>query len=570
MLLRLRRAKRAAARIVSGGIGRGLSATPAKGDWRLLRLLTPRPPTPNELRSLQSANWPDYEAWLQDQQVTSLDAWFLLRNEALAWNPPPRLSLVTPVYDTEPDQLEACLRSVVRQTYPFWQLCAVDDCSPGAHVWPILSRWARADPRIQVSRRVRNGGICTASNDALAATTGDYVVFLDHDDLLAPDALHRVAEALRADPETDVLYSDRDTIAWSSGHRFRHLLKPAWSPETLLSGNYIFHLTVYRRSLLAKLEGLRPRYDGSQDYDLILRASEHTSRIRHIPRVLYHWREHPVSIATNETAKPYVLDAGKAAAADFLNRRGFDVPVIDVEGFRGHYRPLLPVADPARVLVLRPGSPMQPRGYARWLSSAMAHAEPGQDLCLVLSPGLEPRTPGPVDELLKWLDLPGVGIVTGRLSSPNGHLLHAGFVHRSNGVPLALYQGFSRDEPGYMAYTSVLRNVAAPHPWCFGFRCSLWHQLGGLSGEYLGPHAVLDFALRALALGWRTVYVPYAELTAVEARDIADPWLSEEANRFARRWAHWLLQGDPYYPIGMTLERPDMTLVPGFKRPVLR
>lgn len=566
----LRRAKKAAARTVSMFIGRGLPATRRGGDWRLLRWLPPRPPSVDQLRAFQTAKKGDYEGWLRQQGVTDLAAWYLLRNESLRWHRPPRLSVVTPVYDTEPNQLEACVRSVSWQTYPFWQLCAVDDGSSRPDVWPMLNRWARMDPRIQVFRRASNGGICAASNEALAAANGDFVAFLDHDDCLAPDALHRVAEALRAEPASDVLYSDRDMLAASSGRRFMHLLKPAWSPETLLSGNYIFHLTVYRRKLLVELGGLRPAYEGSQDYDLILRASERTERIRHIPRVLYHWREHPSSIANSGSAKRYVYDAGKAALTDALRRRGFDVSVVDVQGFRGHYRPVLPVSDPARVEVLRPTAPAQPAGYARWLQSAMARIPGQRDLCLVLAPGLEPRTSDAVEELLKWLALPGVGIVTGRLSCNDGRLLHAGLVHRTSGVPLALYQGFPGDEPGYMAYTSVLRNVAAPHPWCFGFRRGLWDALGGLSSQYSGPHAVLDFALRALASGWRAVYVPYAELVAEETSTLAHPWLLGEGDRFAEQWRLWLRRGDPFYPVGMTLERSDMSLAAGHLPPALR
>lgn len=566
----LLRAKMAAAWAIRGFIGRGFSATPRRGDWRLLRLLRPQPPAPDWLRTMQTAESPDYEDWLRGQRVKGHKDWYHLRHEVISWNRPPRLSLITPVFDTEPDHLDACLRSVAGQTYPFWQLCAVDDGSVRGHVWPTLCRWARADPRFKVLRRRRNGGICIATNAALAATTGDFVAFLDHDDMLAPDALHWVAEALRAEPSSDVLYSDRDMIAAGSGRRFMHMLKPAWSPETLLSGNYAFHLAVYRRSLLVELGGLRSQYEGSQDYDLILRASERTDRIRHIPRVLYHWREHPVSIATSETAKRYVYDAGKAALADALRRRGLDVPVVDVEGFRGHYRPLLPAPDLARVEVLRPRAQVPAGEYARWLGSATAGARPGRDLCLVLAPELEPRTADAVRQLLKWLDLPGVGIVTARLSSRDERLLHAGLVHRPNGAPLALYQGFPGDEPGYMAYAAVLRNVAAPHPWCFGFRRDLWDTLGGLSGEYDGPHAVLDFALRALTCGWRTVYVPYAEWEADEMSKLDDPWLPGEGAGFAERWAAWLETGDPFYPIGMTLERPDMTLDPRLVPPVLR
>ncbi len=529
------------------------------GWWSPLRLLAPAAPSQGELDALLAAEWPEYANWFHSHEVADVATWTRLREQSLAWRRPPRISLVTPTYNTDPNQLEACLHSVRTQSYPFWQLCVVDDCSPMPDVLATLRRWASREPRIVVRQLDRNRGICAASNAAIGMATGDYVAFLDHDDVLAPDALHRLAEAVRDEPGVDIFYSDRDMLS-VNGRRFMHLLKPAWSPETLLSGNYLFHLTAYRRTLLAELGGLRAGYEGSQDYDLALRATEVTTHIRHIPRVLYHWREHEASIATNAAAKRYVYDAGKAALADAMRRRGFEVPVSDVPGFRGHYRPELPLPQSVRVAVVRLEVEEGGAGYAVRLAGEVARQNASADVLVVLGPGVVPHAEAAVDELVRWLQLPGVGFATGRVVTHDGHLAHVGLVHRPSGVPLSLYERFAASEPGYMAYAAVMRNVSAPHPWCVAFRREAWDAVEGRCAAFAGPHAILDRALRCLEAGWRTVYVPYAEFLAADAVRFATPWVRDEAQAFAREWQMWLARGDPFYPWGMSLASANMTL----------
>lgn len=516
-------------------------------------------PSEADLQSLLRSAWPDYGDWLGTRTLSDTASWHRLRREASGWRRPPRISLITATCDTQPEQLQACLDSARSQSYPWWELCIVDDASTQSHVWAILVAAAHADPRIRLHRLATKGGICVATNRAIAMARGDYIAFLDHDDLLAADALHRVAEAIRADPSADVLYSDRDNLT-DSGARFMHLLKPAWSPETLLSGNYVFHLTLYRRTLLERIGGLDPDLEGSQDYDLILRAAEVTERIRHIPRVLYHWRTHEASIATNALAKPYVYESGKKALAKALQRRGFSVQVSDVPGYRGHYRAHLPPPPAERIAVARLQDPMDSRTYATSLTQAIAELPRQADLIVALGPGVVPADPSAISALVEWLQIPGVGLVTGRVVSPSKHLCHAGLVMRTDGLPLALYLDFPETAPSYMAYAAILRNVSVPHPFCMALRRELWDTLGGFSKGFDGPHAMLDLALRSLAEHWRAVYVPDAEFVANEPARFAAPWCPGEAERLAAAWDDWLVRGDPYYPVGLDVDATDMRL----------
>jgi GT2 family glycosyltransferase len=489
--------------------------------------------------------------------LKTTDQWLGLYREAATKEKPPRISILTPTYNTDLQQLRACIDSVRQQTYPYWQLSIVDDASTESGVRQLLEEYASRDPRIRVTALPRNQGICAATNAAIAQASGDWLAFLDHDDRLAPDALHWLASAIRHRPAAEVFYSDRDMIL-ADGRRGHHLLKPAWSPETLLSGNYAFHLISYRRKLIERLGGVRTRYEGSQDYDLLLRAAELTREIWHIPRVLYHWREHEASIATNAAAKTYVYDAGKRALADAMKRRGLPWAVTDVAGFRGHYRVEPPCPEQTRIAVLSAPAELADEDFAAWLERAVDASPERADILVVLREDLRPEDSEGIRELARWLALPGVGFATARLLSRDGRLAHAGISLSPAAEPLWLYRGCPDTEPGYMAYTSVMRNVSVPHPWCMAMRREAWLATGRLDQRLRGPHAMWDLALRAARADWRTIYVPYA--TFVEG-NLAQAAVSEtwpDAARFSEKWRDHLRAGDPCFPFGMSFAHNDM------------
>ncbi len=233
----------------------------------------------------------------------------------------PLISLLTPVHDPDPAFLEQLLDQVERQSFDDWQLCLVDDGSKDPRVLELIERRVAAEPRIVLRRHESARGIVGATNAALELAVGTFVAFLDHDDVLPTDALATVAEAIAAAPRTDLLYSDEDHIL-HNGRRFAPYLKPDWSPDLLRSIMFTGHLGVIRRALVEQLGGLREQFEGSQDYDLVLRASERTDRIAHLPRVLYHWRVHERSTASGEAAKPYAYEAARRALDEHLQRLG--------------------------------------------------------------------------------------------------------------------------------------------------------------------------------------------------------------------------------------------------------
>ena len=233
----------------------------------------------------------------------------------------PLFSIVTPVYDTPLDVLAETLESVLAQENQDWEWILVDDLSPGEGQRDLIRRVADGDDRIRLVERTENGHIVAATNDGVAQARGEFLVFLDHDDLLTSDALSRVARRIAAHPDVDYLYSDEDKIG-ASGETYGEFRKPDWSPERLRGQMYVSHLSVVRTSLVREVGGLRAGYDGSQDHDLALRVTERARRVVHIPHVLYHWRAVAGSAATEIDAKPYAAEAGRRAVQDQLDRLG--------------------------------------------------------------------------------------------------------------------------------------------------------------------------------------------------------------------------------------------------------
>jgi len=261
-----------------------------------------------------------YEAWLEVNEWNARRAgWLRARLSALS--DPPLLSIVMPVYDPPLALLDRAIASVAAQVYPRWELCIADDASTDEAVRETLSRWAAQDPRIRVVFREANGHISRATNSAADLACGDFLAFMDQDDEITPDALGEIALHLVEHPETDVLYSDDDKID-VEGRRFAPQFKPDWSPELLLSYMYWSHLLVVRRRVFAEAGGLRPGFEGAQDYDLALRVTEITDRVGHLPKVLYHWRVTPGSTAGSGAAKPESFGAGRRAVQEALDRRG--------------------------------------------------------------------------------------------------------------------------------------------------------------------------------------------------------------------------------------------------------
>jgi GT2 family glycosyltransferase len=527
----------------------------------------------------------------------------------------PRFSVVTPVYDTPANVLAAMLDSVRAQTFADWELCLVDDCSPEAHVAEMLQRAAADDPRIRVERRAENGGIVAASNDALAMAQGEFVALLDHDDELHPDALAHVHEALLANPEGDYVYTDEDKID-RAGRHTGPFFKPDWSPERMRTQMYTCHLSVFRRSLVEEVGGFDPEFEGSQDWDLVLRATERARAVIHVPRVLYHWRMLETSAAGGgEAAKPYAFEAGRRAIQAQCDRLGIEARAERDPDDAGvyHLRPALrrepPVSiviptggtvrevryervvlvshcvrsivesstygnyeivcvvdagtDPALLTKLRgiAGERLrlveydQPFSFSAKINAGAAASE-GEHL-LLLNDDIEVATPDWIERMVMYSQIPEVGAVGGRLVIEDGRLQHVGVRFR-HGLPGHPYHGFNGDFAGYANNVRVAGNCLAVTAACLMTRRELFERVGGLSGEFPVNYNDVDYCLKLHRDGKRSVYDPDLRMYHFESSSRSSAVEQWEKELFRERWLPFTAV-DPYSNPNLRLEMPRLS-----------
>ncbi|MCY1030809.1 glycosyltransferase [Corallococcus sp. BB11-1] len=521
----------------------------------------------------------------------------------------PLISIITPAWETPLDVLQACVASVTAQVYPRWELCIVDDGSRGGEVAATLRRLAAGDARIRFERLSENQGIARATNAALAMATGEYVGFLDHDDLLAPHALAEMVLRLASAPDTDVLYSDEDKVD-ARGQRFAPYLKPELSPEMLRAVNYVCHFLVVRTSLLREVGGIRPGFEGAQDHELLLRLMERTRRFAHIPKVLYHWRTLPGSTATDASAKPAASEAGRRAVAAHLERSGEAATVeTSAPGLYRIRRPLgarprvsvlmsaasteaelaalLALTDGLDVEVLVPvsgedspkasapdapagmeprstrdsmESPASPGGNARAVRVPVDGAlTPGAvanrllreaqgALVLCLEAGTLPTEPGWLTELASQALRPDVGVVGAQVVSPGGHVLHAGLGLGAEGQALRPFAGLPAPTLSTFGGSHWPRELLAVSTACSMSRREVLESLGGWDEGFTSSEAQgVDLCLRAGARGLRVLYTPHARLVRTHAR-VDGAWRAPEIARLRETWARQPRseRGDPF------------------------
>lgn len=527
------------------------------------------------------------------------------RENATAFTDPPLISVVMPVYDPPMAFLEAAIRSVLDQAYTHWELCIADDRSRDPAVRKCLERWMKEDPRIKVVFRSTNGHISRASNSALELATGTFVALMDHDDRLAPDALYHIAKRLQQRPDLDIVYTDEDKVDDQGRHSDPHF-KPQWCPDHLLSRNYFGHLVVIRRSLLNAVGGFRVGFEGSQDYDLLLRCTERTERIARIPRVLYHWRIHAASAAHGEDVKPYAYEAARKALTEALERRGEPGEVSFLDGFRGYgirfTSPLrgrvsiiIPTKDKADILrtcltslftltdhpdfeVLVVSNNSTERALFDLLAEMKA-AHPGRfdwvahdtpfNFSELMNAGVARSTGAHLlflnndTEVLhadwlramhEWSQRPSIGAVGVKLLYHNDTIQHAGVIIGLGGVAGHTFVGAHRDGPGYFNYINTINNNSAVTAACVMVERAKLERIGGWDEAFTVEYNDVDLCLRLREAGFNNVYLPHVTLHHYESLTRGHPHMTRESYErhlrevglFKARWAKYI-DDDPCY-----------------------
>jgi GT2 family glycosyltransferase len=527
----------------------------------------------------------------------------------------PRFSVLTPTYDTPADVLRAMLESVRRQSFGDWELCLVDDCSPDPAVVPMLESAAAEDPRIRVQRREQNGGIVAASNDALAMARGEFVALLDHDDELHPDALAHVDEALRRDPRADYVYTDEDKID-RGGRHSGPFFKPDWSPERMRTQMYSCHLSVLRRSLVEEVGGFDPAFEGSQDWDLVLKVTERARAVLHVPRVLYHWRMLETSTAGGgEDAKPWAFEAGKRAVQAHCERIGLPAVVERDAADAGvyHLRPQLHEQPPVSIVIPTAGgrrevrfedtvlvshcvrsiverssyenyeivcvvdtsAPPQvsreleeiagerlrlvpydrPFNFSEKINAGAARST-GEHLIL-LNDDVEVATPDWIERMAMYSGLEGIGAVGGRLVLQDGRLQHVG-VRFEKGLPGHPFHGYRGDYKGYGNAVPIAQNCLAVTAACLISRRELFEQVGGFDPAFPVNYNDVDFCLRLRERGQRVVYDPDLLMVHFESSSRSSEVEDWEKELLKQRWLP-LTAVDPYSNPNLRHEMPRPT-----------
>jgi GT2 family glycosyltransferase len=588
-------------------IGRGVRKNPG---LRIAALTLMGPALPTLRRIIYGSRWTSYSEWIKRIERKSHISADMASDVIKKLHHRPLLTIIMPCYETPHHVLREAIASIQAQHYPHWELCLVDDASPSNQILQIVSEFANNDSRFRVQRREENGHISAASNTALEMARGEWVVLMDHDDLLAVNALLELAIEINKHPDAQIIYSDEDHID-ANKNRSNPYFKPDFDPDLLLGQNMVNHLGAYRRDLIVSIGGFREGFEGAQDHDLILRAFAACTpdTVRHIPSILYHWRQQAGPASFSERSLEKCLVASRLAVTDHLKGKGINASVSPASLAGNYNRIQFPIPTPApkvsiiiptrdraylleactdgllhrtdyqnfEILVADNGSTEDsskqlfrklellpnvkllslpgPFNYSRLNNQAVLQAT--GEILLLLNNDIDVIEPGWLTEMVSHAIRPEIGAVGAKLFYKNNTVQHAGVVLGTGwpgGVAGHYAVGAPRDEPGPFGSLAVLRSVSAVTGACLAVRRELYNAVGGLDEDNLAvAFNDIDFCLRLREQGYRNVWTPFAELYHYESISRGDDLSGEKLARFQKEVAYmrkrWgsALDEDPYW-----------------------
>lgn len=558
----------------------------------------------------------DYDKWIR---ARGIDEEQKKLQRTRKWEHEPLISVIVPVYRTKECFLRQMIESVQAQTYEKWELCIADGSGEDSGPERVIREYMEKDPRIRYERLKKNEGIAGNTNAAFAMASGEYVALFDHDDLLEPDALYEIADAIESQHSPDMLYTDEDKVSADLDEFFQPNFKPDFNLDLLRANNYICHLLVVRRGLLLLAGGQDSAFDGAQDYDFIFRCAEKAERIVHIPKVLYHWRVHAASTADNPFGKDYALESGKRAIEAHLKRCSLKAEV-SMLNYRGFYRvkyevsgePLVSIIIPNKdeietlkrcltsireissyrnyeILIVENNSTEKETfefyrkidgkdnihviywkrefNYSAINNFGAAHAK-GEYLIL-LNNDVTVITPDWIEEFLGHCQRPEVGITGARLYFPDDTIQHAGIVMGIGGCAGSMFVGMKRAFTGYMHRAILQQDMSAVTAACLMVKREVFEKIHGLDENLAVAFNDVDFCLRAGEAGYLVVYDPCVEMYHFESKTRGYEDTEEKKQRFERekaylcsRWEGMLKAGDPCYNKNLSLRTCDYSIQP--------
>ena len=558
----------------------------------------------------------EYDDWAMDHAVSEEE---LLRERRAYLSYSPTVSVVIPLYRTPENYLKELLDSLTGQTYPRIEICLADG-SPEAGLGAFIKKNWGADPRVRYRKLTDNLGISGNTNEAVRMSSGDILLFADHDDVLAPSACFRIVQAFNEASDVDIVYTDEDKLTAEGHFLFDPNFKPDFSPDLLCSNNYICHIFAVRRETAEKAGFLKAEFDGAQDYDFILRCTEHARRILHVPEALYHWRAHPDSTAGDPESKLYAYENGRRAVEEHWRRLGVEARV-EMTGHLGHYRsvllvtgePLVSILMPNRdqlqllkkavssifsktayknyeLLILENGSRSEETfAYYDYLTEnydnvrvlywkeafhfskinnfGAEHAR--GDYLLLLNNDIEVTSSIWLEEMLGYAMRKDVGCVGAYLLYPDGLIQHTGVAVGIGGTAAHLFGGMDpKDYPGGGRSYST-QDLSAVTGACLMTPKSVYREVGGLDEGFEVAYGDIDYCLKVRRAGLLVVENVYAELIHHESASrgsdgeedpVKHARFLKEAALLRKKWPAYYRDGDPYYNPNLTLERADFSL----------
>lgn len=554
-----------------------------------------------------------YGPWYEDYRVKPEE---LKQQKKRRWKQEICFSIAVPVYRTPETFLRQMIESVTGQSYGNWELCIANGSPDDKKVRTVLEEYAGRDPRIRV-KNLENQGIAGNSNAALVMAKGDYVGFLDHDDLLAPNALYEAAAYLEKYPQTDMLYTDEDKVTEDLSVHFQPHLKPDFNLDLLRSNNYICHFLIVKRTLALRAGEFRQEYEGAQDYDFVLRCADQACRIGHVPEILYHWRTSRSSTADNPASKMYAYDAGKRAIEAHLQRRG-EKGEVSLKKDLGFYRVVYPVKKQERISVVIPSKDQwetlkacldsirekttypdyeiivvennsrepetfayyktidgkdnirvitwdKPFNYSAINNFGIRHASGQYVICL--NNDIQVITGGWMEELLGVCQREEVGVVGAKLYYPDDTIQHAGIVVGIGGIAGSLFVGMKRERSGYLHKASLMQDLSAVTAACMMVKKKAFEEAGGFEEKLAVAFNDVDLCLKIREKGYLVVYDPYVEMYHYESKTRGREDTKEKVRRFQgeieymrTRWIGILKEGDPCYNKNLSLSKWNYSL----------
>ena len=531
----------------------------------------------------------------------------------------PLISVAVPVYKTPEVFLKQMLESVQAQTYPNWELCIVNASPQEEYMQEILAEYSKKDPRIRVKDLAENAGIAENTNEALKMAKGEFIGLLDHDDLLAPNALYEITALLNKNKMAEAVYTDEDKVTMELDEHFQPHLKPDFNLDLLRSNNYICHFFVVKKTIADKVGGFRREFDGAQDHDFILRCVESAKEVAHVPEILYHWRTHKASTADNPASKMYAFDAGKRAVEAHLKRVGVEGEVEhtpDLGFFRVKYpvqgEPMISIIIPNKdekesleaclksiqekteyenyeILIVENNSTTEeifayykelskiPRirllkwerefNYSAINNYAAAHAK--GDYLLFLNNDVTVITKGWLKEMLGVCQRKEVGAVGVKLLYPDRTIQHAGCVVGMGGIAGAMFVNMPAERTGYLHKASILQDLSAVTAACMMMKKEVFEEAGGFTEKLAVAFNDIDLCLKVREKNHLIVYDPYVQLYHMESKSRGAEDSKEKVRRFQTEieymrthWISILKNGDPYYNKNLSLTKWNYSLKP--------